>query len=66
MNWIKEARWVEAGNIWTSSGISAGTDMMYAFVERQYGSDAAEDVRRASEYVRNTDPKDDPFAQYAG
>lgn len=39
--------------------------MIFAFVEKQYGSDAAEDVRRGSEYVRNTDPKDDPFAQYA-
>lgn len=24
VNWVPEARWVEDGNIWTSSGISAG------------------------------------------
>jgi transcriptional regulator GlxA family with amidase domain len=66
VKWVKEARWAEDGNIWTSSGISAGIDMMFAFIEKQYGSDAAEDVRRGSEYVRNTNPKDDPFAQYAG
>lgn len=65
VNWHREARWVEDGNIWTSSGISAGIDMTFAFVERQYGRDIADDVTRSSEYVRNKDPKVDPFAAMA-
>lgn len=53
------------GNIWTSSGISAGIDMIYAFVEEQYGAEVAETLANASEYERNTDPKRDPFARIA-
>ncbi|KAI1654091.1 class I glutamine amidotransferase-like protein [Daldinia decipiens] len=62
VNWVRQARWVTDGNIWTSSGISAGIDMMYAFVADQYGEDVAQTLANASEYVRNTDPDFDPFA----
>ncbi|KAI1392399.1 class I glutamine amidotransferase-like protein [Hypoxylon trugodes] len=62
VNWVRRARWVTDGNIWTSSGISAGIDMMYAFVGDQYGADTASKLAFASEYVRNTDPDMDPFA----
>lgn len=65
MKWIHEARWVTSGNIWTSSGISAGIDMMYAFVADQFGEDVAARIAIASEYTRNIDPKSDPFAQYS-
>lgn len=54
------------GNIWTSSGISAGIDMIFAFIAKQYGQDVADDTAIGSEYVRNTDPTVDPFAKYAG
>jgi transcriptional regulator GlxA family with amidase domain len=50
------------GNIWTSSGISAGIDMMYAFIADQYGQEIADDTAKGSEYVRNTDSDADPFA----
>ncbi|KAK2594469.1 hypothetical protein QQS21_007815 [Conoideocrella luteorostrata] len=62
VNWVAKARWVTDGNIWTSSGISAGIDMMYAFVSEVYGSDVAGDIAKKSEYIRNTDANDDPFA----
>ncbi|KAI0835404.1 class I glutamine amidotransferase-like protein [Hypoxylon sp. FL0890] len=62
VNWVRHARWVTDGNIWTSSGISAGIDMMYAFVADQWGEDVARDLADVSEYVRNTDPDVDPFA----
>lgn len=62
VNWIRRARWVTDGNIWTSSGISAGIDMAYAFVEDQYGAKVADDIARVQEYVRNRDPTNDPFA----
>ncbi|KAH6976384.1 class I glutamine amidotransferase-like protein [Ilyonectria sp. MPI-CAGE-AT-0026] len=65
VKWIHEARWVTSGNIWTSSGISAGIDMMYAFVADQFGEDVAARIAIASEYTRNIDPKSDPFAQYS-
>ncbi|EFY97870.2 Isonitrile hydratase [Metarhizium brunneum] len=62
VDWVAKARWVTDGNIWTSSGISAGIDMMYAFVSEIYGPDVAGDIARRSEYIRNTDSADDPFA----
>lgn len=62
VDWVAKARWVTDGNIWTSSGVSAGMDMMYAFITEVYGSDVASDIARKSEYIRNTDQTDDPFA----
>lgn len=51
-------------NVWTSSGVSAGIDMMFAFIAAQYGDDVAEQISIRSEYRRNTDSTDDPFARY--
>ncbi|TPX16103.1 uncharacterized protein E0L32_004098 [Thyridium curvatum] len=65
VNWLREARWAVDGNIWTSSGISAGIDMMYAFIEAQYGAEIADTISNASEYVRNRDPTVDPFTKFA-
>ncbi|KAI1779302.1 class I glutamine amidotransferase-like protein [Hypoxylon cercidicola] len=65
VRWAPRARWVADGNIWTSSGISAGIDMMYAFVGDQFGEDVARELADAAEYVRNTDPGVDPFAAKA-
>ncbi|KAI1505010.1 class I glutamine amidotransferase-like protein [Biscogniauxia marginata] len=62
VQWVRQARWVTDGNIWTSSGISAGIDMMYAFISDQYGDTVATDLATASEYIRKPDSNDDPFA----
>ncbi|KAK8098116.1 uncharacterized protein PG998_013602 [Apiospora kogelbergensis] len=66
VNWVLQARWVTDGNMWTSSGISAGIDMMLAFMAAIYGEDAAQSVADHSEYRRHADANDDPFAQFAG
>ncbi|KAI0011863.1 class I glutamine amidotransferase-like protein [Xylariaceae sp. FL0662B] len=62
VQWVRRARWVVDGNIWTSSGVTAGMDMMYAFVAEQYGEHVAKELADIAEYVRNTDPSNDPFA----
>ncbi|GAP87228.1 putative family protein [Rosellinia necatrix] len=62
VNWVRQARWVVDGNIWTSSGVSAGIDLMFAFVADQYGEETAKQLADTAEYVRNPDPNDDPFA----
>ncbi|KAM3531018.1 hypothetical protein MY4038_004690 [Beauveria bassiana] len=49
VNWQRKARWVNDGNIWTSSGVSAGIDMMLAYVSDQYGDDAAEYIAKDME-----------------
>lgn len=36
VNWVAKARWVRDGNIWTSSGVTAGIDATLAWVEAEY------------------------------
>lgn len=62
VNWVHKARWVVDGNIWTSSGVSAGMDMAYAYVTSQYGSEKADAIARYLETVPNKDASNDPFA----
>ncbi|PSN63762.1 class I glutamine amidotransferase-like protein, partial [Corynespora cassiicola Philippines] len=61
--WVGAARWVEDGNIWSSSGISAGIDVTYAWIGKVYGEEVADYVAQSSEYERWTDAGNDPFAQ---
>lgn len=63
VDWVHRARWVNDGNIWTSSGISAGIDVTFAWIADVYGADVAKDIADRMEYTRVTDPDDDPFAK---
>jgi transcriptional regulator GlxA family with amidase domain len=62
VDWVRKARWVDGGDIATSSGVSAGTDMALALIARLHGRETAENAARAMEYVWNDDPSNDPFA----
>ena len=62
VNWVHKARWVEDGKFFTSSGVSAGTDMSLALIEKLIGTEAMETIAKRAEYVRNADPGNDPFA----
>lgn len=64
VKWVPEARWVADGNIWTSSGVSAGIDLMFAFLDAVYGTVVSNQVSEGMEYVRNVDWRNDPFAHY--
>lgn len=64
--WVKEARWVKDGNIFTSSGVSAGIDMALGFVEELLGKDAALQISNRIEYKWNEDRSWDPFAALHG
>jgi len=59
---VREARWVEDGNFFTSSGVSAGTDMSLAIIERILDRQAAEKAALRAEYDWHKDPALDPFA----
>ncbi len=61
VQWVRKARWVRAGNIYTSSGVSAGIDMALGFVADQCGSGAAERIAAGIEYLWNRDRAADPF-----
>lgn len=64
VDWVRNARWVADGNIWTSSGVSAGIDVTLALTREVYGGDVAVEVARVIEYVWDggDDGTRDPFA----
>ncbi|KAH6855904.1 class I glutamine amidotransferase-like protein [Chaetomium sp. MPI-CAGE-AT-0009] len=64
VTWVPTARWVADGNVWTSSGVAAGIDMMYAFFEHYYSDDkeAVQTMINGVEYAPHTDPHWDPFS----
>jgi len=47
---VVEERFVRDGNIWSSAGVSAGTDLMLAFIAAVRGEEAAGKVQLQSEY----------------
>lgn len=62
ITWVRQARWVEDGKFWTSSGVTAGMDMALALVARLYGEAVAENLAIATEYEWHRDSHWDPFA----
>jgi transcriptional regulator GlxA family with amidase domain len=62
VQWVRRARWVRDGNVWTSSGVSAGIDMTLAWIEEVFGDEAATEIAEGMEYIRVRDPENDPFA----
>jgi len=66
VDWQQQARWVEDGCCFTSSGVSAGIDMSLAVIARLLGQQQAEQVATWSEYEWQRDPERDPFAAVYG
>ncbi len=62
VDWVREARWVEDGRFFTSSGIAAGMDMTLGLIETRFGSEARREVERRAEYTGHLDKTQDPFA----
>jgi putative intracellular protease/amidase len=62
VKWMRKARWVDAGTIVTSSGVSAGIDMALSLIARLHGRDMALASARNMEYIWHDDAADDPFA----
>ena len=65
--WIPNARWVEDYSseppIWSSSGVTAGLDLMLHWVEQKYNKENATNIAKFMEHVRIRDPSYDPFAR---
>jgi transcriptional regulator GlxA family with amidase domain len=66
VSWVREARWVEDGKFWTSSGVSAGIDMALAVIARLQGQQTAELIATRMEYEWHRDAAWDPFAKIHG
>ncbi|KAJ5217423.1 hypothetical protein N7468_010431 [Penicillium chermesinum] len=66
VQWVSRARWVVDGNIWTSSGVSAGIDVTLAWIAEVYGEDKAQAIADGIEHIRQTNPAVDEFASLYG
>ncbi|HEY6599058.1 MAG TPA: DJ-1/PfpI family protein [Pseudomonadales bacterium] len=64
VKWVEAARWVDDGNVVTSSGVSAGMDMALAIIERLFGAETAEAIAVGTEYTRHRDADNDPFVAH--
>lgn len=62
VDWVRQARWVEDGNVFTSSGISAGIDMSLGLIDRIFGQAMAQAIASRAEYTWHNDAESDPFA----
>lgn len=62
VSWQRRARWVDDGNLITSSGVSAGIDMALALIQRLCGREMAVLSAKNMEYIWNEDQANDPFA----
>lgn len=66
VEWVTQARWVEDGNYFTSSGVSAGMDMSLAVIARLCGKEAADQAAIHAEYDWHEKADWDPFAKLHG
>lgn len=63
VHWIDKARWVHDNKYYTSSGVSAGMDMILGFVADRISKEKAKEIAENIEYVWNDDPSNDIFAK---
>jgi transcriptional regulator GlxA family with amidase domain len=66
VDWQPIARWVVDGNIYTTSGVSAGTDGFLQLIADTYGEEKAISIAKMMEYSRWTDASFDPFGESYG
>jgi transcriptional regulator GlxA family with amidase domain len=62
VHWQRQARWVDDGDIVTSSGVSAGIDMALSLITRLHGRDIALAAAQRMEYRWHEEAANDPFA----
>jgi transcriptional regulator GlxA family with amidase domain len=62
VRWIGKARWVEDGRYFTSSGVSAGMDMILVVIAKLCGREKSLEIAKRAEYEWHEDSSWDPFA----
>lgn len=62
VNWQRQARWVDDGDLITSSGVSAGIDMALSLIARLYNREIAQAAANRMEYRWHEEADNDPFA----
>jgi len=66
VDWVRQARWVEDGKFFTSSGVSAGIDMSLGAIAHLYGTAEAQEMADGCEYEWHKNSSWDPFAKQVG
>lgn len=62
VNWIYKARWISDDKYYTSSGVSAGMDMILGFISDKFGKERAKDIADSIEYIWNDNPSNEIFS----
>ncbi|EME79696.1 uncharacterized protein MYCFIDRAFT_212291 [Pseudocercospora fijiensis CIRAD86] len=62
-HWVSHARWVCDGNVWTTSGVSAGADGVLAWMSGLLPEESVRGVVVGMEWIRAKNAEDDPFAE---
>lgn len=60
VQWTRKGRWTVDGKIWSGSGITAGMDMMAAFLMSRYDQELVKWTHQIAEFVPKQQD-DDPF-----
>ena len=63
VTWVREARWIEDGRLFTSSGVSAGMDMTLGLIQRLFDRNTSLQIAKDAEYTWHEDSSIDPFAR---
>lgn len=66
VDWQPVARWERDGKFYTSSGVSAGMDMVLGFIADRFGFELAEEIAAHTEYRWQGNPSADEFAKLYG
>jgi transcriptional regulator GlxA family with amidase domain len=66
VTWVRQARWVDDGDVLTSSGVSAGIDMALHLIGRLAGPAVRDEIATRMEYTWHSDAAHDPFAKIYG
>lgn len=61
VNWVAQARWVVDGKFYTSSGVSAGMDMVLGFIADRQDIETARYIAKYTEYRWQEDSEVDDF-----
>ncbi|KAF5607228.1 uncharacterized protein FSUBG_5411 [Fusarium subglutinans] len=63
VNWVSPARYVIDGNVWSSSGVTSGLDLIFAFMSTFWGAEQSERIASIVEHVPRV-ATDDPFSKH--
>ena len=66
MHWVARARWMASGNIWTTSGVSAGTDGILAWMSSLLPENLVSYIVNTMEWTRAETADNDPFTEIFG